>query len=223
MARSTLSRSASEVSPAASSRSKRGDIFTIAVHHFGRQGYEDTKWADIAADAGIGSTALYHYFESKLHCLFEIMSESLLQFRAVFDEVTQEHGRFDDGFVALLNASFDLSESGVLRCRILVAEQGRLGQPRDAERGEEARRRALSRIAEREVSWSNYLSRGMATGAIPEADPLLLARAVLGLYDSVWHWYTPRGSLPLPDIAAFYVPRMLVLVGLGSGALGDGA
>ena len=60
-----------------------------AAEHFGRQGYEDTKWADIAADVGVGSTALYHYFESKLHCLFEIMSDTLEWFSVQFDEVTQ--------------------------------------------------------------------------------------------------------------------------------------
>ena len=60
----------------------------------------------------------------------------------------------------------------------------------------------------------NDLSRGMATGAIPEADPRLLTRALLGLYNSVWHWYRSRGTLTLEDVAAFYVPRMLLIVGL---------
>ena len=63
------------------------------------------------------------------------------------------------------------------------------------------------------MAWSNYLSRGMATGAIPEAEPQLLTRAVLGLYNSVWHWYRPRGTLSLADVEAFFVPRMLAIVG----------
>ncbi len=223
MARSARSRSPSPGSPSASPRSKRDDVFEIAAEHFGREGYEDTKWADVAADVGIGSTALYHYFESKLHCLFEIMSETLLELRAVFEAATREHDRFDEGLVALLEANFDLSDAAVLRRRILVAEQGRLSQPRVAGRGEEARRRALSRIGEREVAWSNYLSRGMAIGAIPEADPSLLARAVLGLYDSVWHWFRPRGTLTLAEVASFYLPRIVVLVGLDSAEIGAGS
>jgi AcrR family transcriptional regulator len=208
------SRPLSPARPSPSSRSKRADILAIAAEHFGRTGYEDTKWADVAADVGIGATALYHYFESKLHCLFEIMSESLLELQAVFEQVTREHERFGEGVVALLQANFELSDAAVLRRRILVAEQGRLSQPRSAGRGEEARRRALSRVGEREVAWSNYLSRGMAIGAIPEADPSLLARAVLGLYDSIWHWFTPRGTLSLTDVASFYLPRIAGLVGL---------
>jgi AcrR family transcriptional regulator len=207
-------RTASRRGVGTSSRSKREDILTAAAEHFGRQGYEDTKWADIAADVGVGSTALYHYFESKLHCLFEIMSDTLLSFRTLFDEVTRAHERFEDGFPALLKANFALDEAMVSRCRVLVAEQGRLSQARTPEREEDARQRALSLTREMEVAWSNYLSRGMATGAIPEADPRLLTRAVLGLYNSVWHWYRPRGTLSLQDVENFYAPRMLLIVGL---------
>ena len=52
---------------------KREQIIEVATEYFGQYGYEDTKWADVAEAVGIGSTALYHYFESKQHCLFEIM------------------------------------------------------------------------------------------------------------------------------------------------------
>jgi AcrR family transcriptional regulator len=223
LARSTQTRSGGKRAVGTSSRSKREDILTVAADHFARQGYEDTKWADIASDVGVGSTALYHYFESKLHCLFEIMSDALTSFRTVFDEVTQRHATFEEGFVPLLHANFDLSEAEVSRCRVLVAEQGRLSQMRSAEREEEARQIARSLVREREVAWSNYLSRGMATGAIPEADPRLLTLAVLGLYNSTWHWYRPRGRLSLDEVAAFYVHRILLIVGMESVAVREPA
>ena len=70
------------------SRSKRPEILTTAIEHFGRDGYEYTKWADIAHDVGLGSTALYHYFESKLHCLFEIHAEALQAERERFEKLT---------------------------------------------------------------------------------------------------------------------------------------
>ncbi len=55
-------------------RSKRALILTAAIDSFGQDGYEHTKWAKIADEVGIGQTALYHYFESKVHCLLTIMS-----------------------------------------------------------------------------------------------------------------------------------------------------
>ena len=63
-------------------RSKRQEILAAATERFGRDGYEHTKWADIAHDVGVGPTALYHYFESKQHCLYEIMDEAIEDFRA---------------------------------------------------------------------------------------------------------------------------------------------
>jgi hypothetical protein len=62
--------------------------------------------------------------------------------------------------------------------------------------------------------WANFLTRGMEQGAIPEADPRLLARAILGLYNSVFHWYRPGGDLALAEVADFYVRRCLAIAGL---------
>ena len=54
----------------------------------------------------------------------------------------------------------------------------------------------------------------MRQGAIPERDPRMLARAVLGLYKSIWHWYRPDQTLLLPSVAEFFVARMLAVAGV---------
>ena len=48
------------------------------------------KWADVAGAVGVGSTALYHYFESKLHCLYVIMADAIEDARVDFDRITAE-------------------------------------------------------------------------------------------------------------------------------------
>ena len=53
----------------------------------------------------------------------------------------------------------------------------------------------------------------MEQGAIPEGDPRLLTRAILGLYNSIWHWYRPNGAVALHRAAEFYVGRILALMG----------
>src|SRR5215213_4946665 len=105
--------------PRASSRSKRADILRVATAIFGRDGYEHSKWADVAAEVGIGSTALYHYFESKLHCLYEIMAEALEAELEQFERITKEHDDFVEALVGVLEAVFDLTEHEVLRNRLL--------------------------------------------------------------------------------------------------------
>jgi AcrR family transcriptional regulator len=199
---------------APSSRSKRAAIVETATDLFGREGYEDSKWADVAKAVGIGSTALYHYFESKLHCLYEIMAEALEAEVERFDRITGEHEDFADGLVAVLGAAFDLSEREVLRNRLLVSEQVLVGVHRTSAREEEARQLARERTRDLEFKWAAFLTRGMEQGAIPEAEPRLLARAILGLYNSVFHWYRPRTGMTLADVAEFYVPRCLAVAGL---------
>jgi TetR/AcrR family transcriptional regulator, cholesterol catabolism regulator len=199
---------------APSSRSKRAAILETATELFGREGYEDSKWADVAKSVGIGSTALYHYFESKLHCLYEIMAEALEAEVERFERITGEHEEFEDALEAVLRSAFDLSDREVLRNRLLVSEQVLVGVHRTSAREEEARQLARERTRDLEFKWAAFLTRGMEQGAIPEAEPRLLARAILGLYNSVFHWYRPRAGLALSEVADFYVPRCLAVAGM---------
>jgi TetR/AcrR family transcriptional regulator, cholesterol catabolism regulator len=192
---------------------KRERILEVAVEAFGRSGYEDAKWADVASAVGIGPTALYHYFESKLHCLYEIMGQAVAEFQSRFDRITAEHESWPDALVALLEDAFDLTEQEILRNRVLMAEQGLIAIHRSAPREEAAREVARTRTRDLEFAWGTFLARGMQQGHIPESDPQLLARAVLGLYNSVWHWFRPGGTLDLADVARFFVDRQLALLG----------
>jgi AcrR family transcriptional regulator len=197
-----------------SSRSKRAMILQIATAYFGEHGYEDTKWADVASAVGIGSTALYHYFESKLHCLYVIMADALESFLADFERITAEHDDFLDAVLLALRSSYELSEQEVLRNRVLVAEQGLIGIARQSRREEEARVLARSRTRDLEFAWATFLVRGMEQGHLPQADARLLTRAMLGLYNSIWHWYRPRGRLGLEEVADFFIRRQLAVLSL---------
>ena len=192
---------------------KRERILEVAIEQFGSHGYEDTKWADVAAAVDIGSTALYHYFESKQHCLFEIMANAVAEFHERFDRITAAHDDWTDALVAVLVDQFDLTEQQVLRNRVLVAEMGRLGVERELPREEAARAGARAQMRSLESAWTAFLERGMREGVLPENDPVLLARALLGLYNSIWHWYRPDGRLSLEELGRYYVDRELAILG----------
>ena len=61
----------------------------------------------------------------------------------------------------------------------------------------------------------------MQQGLIPENDPQLLARAVLGLYNSVWQWFRPGGTVALADVGRFYVERELAIIGADPALVAD--
>ena len=193
---------------------KRDQILEVAAEFFGRNGYEDTKWADVAAAVNIGSTALYHYFESKQHCLYEIMGRSVASFHARFDAIVSTRDDFREALVAVLEDSFNLTDSEVLQLRVLAAEQGLVAVPSASPREEEARLDARTRMRDLEFAWGLFLARGMEQGALPKGDAQLMTRAILGLYNSIWHWFRPGGPLSLDDVKAFFIGRQLMMLGL---------
>src|SRR3954454_13352546 len=162
---------------------KRRDILDAATRRFGADGYEHTKSADIAADVGVGPTALYHYFESKQHCLYVIMDEAIADFHTRFEGLTAATARDPlKTIAAVLQDCFDLSDDEVMRNRVLVSEQGLLGIAGPSSREEDARVAARARIRALEAAWVDFLARAMDRGVVPRRDARLLARAVLGLY-----------------------------------------
>jgi AcrR family transcriptional regulator len=198
--------------PRPSPRNKRAEIVAVATKFFGENGYEDTKWADVATAVGLGPTALYHYFESKQQCLFEILVEAFEDAQAEFARLTA--GDHESALRTLVRGTFERDDREVSRARVLVAEQGLVRHPRAAPREEDARLRAFALVKQYEESWRDFLAAGMEAGAIPRTDPELLARAMIGIHNSVWQWYRPEGKLTLDQVADFYVPRMLGIAGL---------
>jgi TetR/AcrR family transcriptional regulator, cholesterol catabolism regulator len=195
-------------------RGRRPDILRAAIDRFGRDGYEYTKWADVAADVGIGPTALYHYFESKQHCLFVIMDDALTDMGARFQELTGTNPDHKTALLAVLADCFDLSPHEVLRNRLLVAEQGLLAHPCRSPREEQARQEARARTRELDLAWTAFLGEAMEAGAIAAGHPRLTARAVLGIYNSVFAWFRPSGTLEVERMAGFFTGRILAILGV---------
>jgi TetR/AcrR family transcriptional regulator, cholesterol catabolism regulator len=205
---------------------RRAEILNAAVERFGRDGYENTRWAEIADDVGIGPTALYHYFDSKQHCLYVILDEALTELSDRFDSITSTHPDRRDALRAVCADCFELSEHDVLRNRVLVAEQALLSGEGSSHREEHARLAGREKTRALELAWTRFLADAMSRGVIPERDPRMLARAMLGLYNSIWHWYRPDQTLLLATIAEFFTARMLAVAGVsadGSVVAPDGA
>jgi TetR/AcrR family transcriptional regulator, cholesterol catabolism regulator len=184
-------------------RSKRPAILAAAVECFGEAGYEGTKWSAVADRVGIGQTALYHYFESKAHCLLTIMRLGLRNSDAAFHEATASAPTALAGLRAAVGAAYALSPQEVQQNRILVANIGLLGTTRSSEREETERIASRDLVARVERNWVELLERGIAAGEFPHRDPLVMARSLLGLITGVWRWYRPDGALDLDAIAGF--------------------
>src|ERR1044072_9373741 len=187
--------------PEAGPRSKRAAILAAAVESFGEAGFEATKWSTVAQRVGIGQTALYHYFESKTHCLLTIVRLELQRSHDKFTEATADVEEPVEALRAAVRAAYEVSDQEVLQMRILQNHMDLLSGPRKSKR-EEAERvaaRQLVQVVERD--WTKVLVRGMSQGAFPLRDAQLLGASVLGLIVSVWRWYRPSGPMPLSEVS----------------------
>ena len=194
---------------APSSRSKRAAILEVATAQFGREGYEHSKWADVAAAVGIGSTALYHYFESKLHCLYEIMAEALQAELEKFERITKEHDDFDERPRRGAQRGVRPHRAGgPAQPAARLRAGARRRAPHVGARGGGAPARAVAHARPR-----------VRVGDVPDArdgagrDPRgrsrgCSTRAILGLYNSVFHWYRPGGDLALADVGGVLRPAL---------------
>lgn len=194
--------------PATSGRSKRSSILDAAVAHFGSDGFDGTKWATIAEEVGIGQTALYHYFESKVHCLLTIMSLELSRshdrFLRATAGITDDLERLD----AAVGSAYDVTPRDALAARVLVSNMELLVNPRPSEREEAERRRARGLVREIEDEWERLIKAGAASGAFAGEDPRMDSLSVLSLIISVWRWYRPGGNADLRNVSS-YMQRVI--------------
>lgn len=195
-----------------SPRSKRTRILSAAIDHFGKVGYEHTKWASIADEVGIGQTALYHYFESKAHCLLTIMRIELADSAARFVAATEGVTHAEDALRAAVAASLAASPQDALARRILHNHMDLLATERQSAK-EEAERVECRELVQRiEQDWTALVERGIEAGQFAESNPTMSARLVLALVVSVWRWYRPDGRLTIDDITALVTDAAIRVV-----------
>ncbi|MGW1738680.1 TetR/AcrR family transcriptional regulator [Nocardia sp. NPDC001965] len=183
-----------------SPRSKRSSILAAAIEQFGRIGYEHTKWASIADEVGIGQTALYHYFESKAHCLLTIMRLELADSVDRFVAATEGAENPEKALRAAVSGALRAEPTDALQRRILQNHMDLLAAPRQSEKEEAERLRSRELVQEIEQNWTDLIARGIETGDFTDADPRIQGRLVLAVVISVWRWYRPDGALTLAEI-----------------------
>jgi AcrR family transcriptional regulator len=182
-------------------RSKRALILTAAIEKFGKDGYEHTKWATIADQVGIGQTALYHYFETKTHCLLTIMRVELQRSHDQFTEATAGQRDSAEALRSAVRSAFAVTDHEILQMRILQNNLSLLAVPRTSKKEETERQAARELVRQIERNWTRLLTRGMSESVFPVRDPHSLGLALLGLIVSVWRWYRPGGPTPLAEVS----------------------
>lgn len=192
--------------------STREQLVRAAARLFREQGFHGTSVAEIASAAWITKSSLYHHFESKQALLAEILTETASRVTPAVEAIASA----DLPAAERLRAAAKCHVVELIHDQDMVAcfvEEGRFLAPEYRDSFVAARDRY-------EQSFRRILADGVGSGEFRPVSVRLASLAVLGMCNSVVHWYQPSGDLDVDAVAEQFAD--LTVRSLLSGA-GDGS
>ncbi|MGD9713388.1 MAG: TetR/AcrR family transcriptional regulator [Thermomicrobiales bacterium] len=172
-------------------------IRETALRLFIKKGYGTTSIRDIAAEVGINSATLYHYFPSKYDILIDIVSTS---WSNIFDEIAERLSIPHDNWTHRLHTFVDFHAEH--HCNNgsqvqITSEAIRHFHP-------SARIIFRDRRDKYEHILREILEEGTATGEFQVKDVKVTATAILQMLTGIANWYRPSGRLTPRQISELY-------------------
>ncbi|TWF77601.1 TetR family transcriptional regulator [Pseudonocardia hierapolitana] len=178
----------------------RERVVAVAAELFARHGYHGTGIAELGKAVGLGRGALYHYIESKEALLYAISRT----------QVDRMNAHAEQALASALSPEELLHEMARGLLRNIAehrAEWAVFFRDYSALTGE--RRDKVIAARERyEGYWRQALDRGVASGALRPAPPLLV-KGILGMLNYTYLWFEPDGELSPEELADEYVDLLL--------------
>ena len=158
-----------------------------AVKVFNERGYDGTSMEDLSRELGITKSAIYHHVASKEELLRLATGRALDGLFAVLDEISA----LDAPAVTRLE---ELTRRSVL---LLVAELPFVTLLLRVRGNTTVERQALARRRSFDAAVADLVTQARDEGDLrPDVDPVLVARLLYGMINSVVEWYRPRGGRP---------------------------
>ncbi|HET9383945.1 MAG TPA: TetR/AcrR family transcriptional regulator [Gemmatimonadales bacterium] len=163
-------------------RRRREEILHSALRAFRARGYHATTLEDIAAELGMRSAALYHYFPDKDAILYACHREGLAEVERILGEARAKFASARDQLRYAIHEHVRVM-TDTLEGSALALEVSALSPRRRAEVITERDRyeRALREIVQE----------GVRRGEFRPVDPKLTVFAVLGAINWIVRWYRP--------------------------------
>lgn len=173
--------------------STREQLLRAAARLFREQGFHGTSVAEVASAAGITKSSFYHHFASKQALLAEILTDTVSRVTPAVEAIAQA----DLPAVERLRAAARCHVVELIHDQDKVAcfvEEGRFlaSDYRDA---------FVAARDRYEQSFRLILEDGVRTGEFRPMSVSLASLAVLGMCNSVVHWYQPSGHLDVDTVA----------------------
>jgi AcrR family transcriptional regulator len=185
---------------------RRDAILWAAIDQITAVGYHGTSIRDIAADARVTATSIYHYFGSKQGLLQEIMLAAITEVVTLTRSALDAAGPAEPPaqLAALMRAWIEFHTTRQPLAIISATELRTLGP--------EASRSVLLLRDEQEAMFRSVIERGVELGCLRTPYPREATRAVLQMGRDVSAWYVPGAGKSPAVLAEEYVDLALSLL-----------
>jgi AcrR family transcriptional regulator len=170
---------------------RRRQIMDVAAQRFAEHGYHPTSVADIVQAIGVGKGVFYWYFASKEALFIEILREAQTDLRRRQQQAIEDE---PDPLARI--------ELGIRASLAWMSENRHLQQLFEFAVTEEAFAVALRRGQDIAIAdTARHLKEAIVEGSIPDADPQLLANAILGVLGRLSRTYMTRRASDAAEVA----------------------
>ncbi|WP_197318736.1 TetR/AcrR family transcriptional regulator [Saccharomonospora sp. NB11] len=192
----------------------RERVHRAAVKLFAEKGFHGTGIRDLASESQLSTASLYHYMGSKEDLLADIMRRCL---RSLLDSAQAELAGVDDPATRLRR----LVKLHV-RAHARMPEETRIVDHEIPVLSPGVRHSVVELRDAYERLWADAVTDGVEAGVFTTAHPGVTRLALLEMCTGVARWYSPRGSLPLDELASHYADVALRAVGACSQSAAEG-
>jgi AcrR family transcriptional regulator len=160
-------------------------LLAVAVEVFNERGYDGTSMEDLSQRLGITKSAIYHHVPSKDALLQMAMDRALDGLFDVVDRTRRLDAPAIDKLEHLVRGSVAVLQEQLPYVTLLLRARGNT----EVERAALNRRRQFDRYV------AGLVRQGEADGDIrPVVDPVVTARLLFGMVNSLIEWYRPAHS-----------------------------
>lgn len=181
--------------------SKRDEIVRAAIRLFAQRGVDGTSVKEIATAAGVTDAALYKHFQSKDALALAVFTHYSDLYTRIIDEAASSPGTFRERLDSLVATIVRLVREDPYGLQLLGDRY------RFSERPPPDHRVPSTAIAQ-------FISTGVATGELPQQDPLLTGALLFGAMIRVTVW-CDVGLLDLEGRLSELQARIRGLFGVG--------
>jgi AcrR family transcriptional regulator len=178
-------------------RKRRAEVLDAAARVFHAKGYEATSIQDIADEVGILKGSLYYYISSKEDVLFEMLQEVHTAALETVMEAVAVDGNPLEKVHAFVETLARFNAENTIRMGILHHDFRSLSDERRSEIVRE--RDQYDKILRK------LIVEGKDAGLVrDEIDPKITALAVMGMINSIYHWFRPSGPQKPGHVGSVY-------------------